>query len=252
MSEPYRWLAQYYDEFFGPLRAPIDASRRRLLKRILPGVSSACDLACGSGTTAIELAKQGIEVYAVDLSPGMCRLTRQKARGLPVKVSTGDMRTFRLSRPVDLITCECDALNHIPSKGDLRAVAKSAARALNPGGYFYFDVNNSLGFIKYWSGTHWEEQPGVIMVMNNGLNRTADRAWSEIDWFIREPGGRNHWRRYQEHVEEICWTEGEIRLALEAAGFGEIECWDAAPFFKNADTRVSPGCRSFYLARKGG
>ena len=126
--KPYRWLAKYYDEFFGPFRAPLDAARETLLRPVMAGVHSACDLACGTGTTALKFAARGIETYAVDLSPAMYREVRAKARsaGLRVRVARGDMRTFRLPAAVDLITCESDALNHVERKSDLAKVARSA------------------------------------------------------------------------------------------------------------------------------
>jgi len=52
------------------------------------------------------------------------------------------MRTFCLPEPVDLVTCEYNALNHLPQKADLARTVRAVARALRPGGYFYFDVNN--------------------------------------------------------------------------------------------------------------
>jgi SAM-dependent methyltransferase len=48
-----------------------------------------------------------------------------------------------------------DVLNHVPEKADLALVAKAVCRALRPGGYFYFDVNNRLAFEKLWPGTMW-------------------------------------------------------------------------------------------------
>jgi hypothetical protein len=42
--KPYRWLAQYYDELFTPLRGPINAGREQVLRRVLPHVETACDL----------------------------------------------------------------------------------------------------------------------------------------------------------------------------------------------------------------
>ncbi len=57
--------------------------------------------------------------------------------------------------------------------------AKAVARALRPGSHSFFDVNNSLGFERYWSGHVWVEKPGVVLVMRNGHNRQADRAWSD-------------------------------------------------------------------------
>jgi len=248
INRPYRWLAHYYDEIFSPFRAPINAAREHILGRILPHVETACDLACGTGTTALILARKGIRMYAVDLSPGMCRLAREKARraGLPLRVLHADMRSFRLPEAVDLITCEYDALNHIPHRGDLQRVAKAVGRALRPGGHFFFDVNNSLGFEQFWTSTVWFDKPGVAVVMRNGHNRQADRAWADIEWFIREGSG---WRRHHERVQEICWSSSEIRRTLRAAGFDQVRTWDCAPFF-GSNPRVRPGCRSVYLARK--
>jgi SAM-dependent methyltransferase len=246
---PYHWLAQYYDDFFSPIRFPLDAARERLLRRVLPGVKTACDLACGTGATAINLAQRGIGTYAIDLSPHMCRIARSNIRAaqVPVRVLMADMRSFSLPEPVDLITCEGDALNHIPRKQDLRSVAKCVAKALRPGGYFYFSINTPIGFRKYWTGTVCLEKPGVVMVMRNGHNPQASKAWSNIDWFIREGPG---WHRKSERVEEVCWEREEIRHIFLMTGFEQLRVWDAAPFFKD-NSMVSPGCYSIYLARKG-
>jgi hypothetical protein len=56
-------LAQYYDQFFSSHIPWYQRARRELLQEILPRVRSACDLACGTGTTAIELRRRGIKVF---------------------------------------------------------------------------------------------------------------------------------------------------------------------------------------------
>lgn len=247
-NKPYRWLAEYYDELFEPARFPIDAARRRVLGRIMPSVTSACDLACGTGTTALKMARRGIEVFAVDISPTMCHLTRAKARrsSLPVRVLRADMREFRLPHPVDLVTCEFDALNHLPQKRDLTRVAMTVARALKPGGYFFFDVNNRAGFRRYWSHTRWMQHRRAVMVMRAGQDSSHDRAWCDVEWFIREGA---LWRHRHERVEEVCWNSPEIRRALATAGFYQVRTWDAAPFFKD-NSLIAAGCRTVYLALK--
>ncbi len=245
---PYHWLAQYYDRVFTYHHGWTEAAHRKILGPILPKLTSACDLACGTGTTALRLAARGIRVFGVDLSPDMCRMARQKAKRARVDlpVLRADMRYFRVPEPVDLVLCEYDALNHVPGRSDLARVARSVARSLRPGGYFYFDVNNRSGFAGFWKGTYCIEKPGLLLVMRNGNDAARDRAWSDCDWFIREG---SLWRRRRERVEEVCWTDAEIKRALRRAGFDRIRSWDSAQFIKGFPG-MKPGCRTHYLARK--
>jgi SAM-dependent methyltransferase len=246
-DSPYKLLAVYYDQLFEPLRAPMGRARRQILGDILERADSVCDLACGTGTTAVELARSCVRMYAVDASPEMCRLARKKARQAGVRMSVlhADIRSFRLPEPVDLVTCEFDAVNHLPRKGDLDHVARAVARALRPGGWFYFDVNNQQAFEKVWTGTWRYELPGVVLVMQGGYDRRRQKGWSNAEWFIRKG---NCWRRTIERVEEVAWTAAEIRKSLRGAGFSTIRAWDQAPFVR--EWKLAPGFRSIYLARK--
>jgi len=245
---PYHWLAIYYDLFFGSLVPWMAGAREHILGGLMGKVESVCDLACGTGTLAVDFAQKGIKTYAVDLSPDFCRLARAKARkaGVKVRVMRADMRSFELPEQVDLVTCQFDALNHVPSKTGLAQVAKSVVRALRPGGYFWFDVNTRLAFKETWVHTWWREWPGIVIVMRNGNDSAHDRAWTDVEWFIRED---RLWRRHHEHVEEVCWSGAEVRRALRDAGFGHIRTWDVGQFLRN-DPFVRPGHRTFYLARK--
>jgi SAM-dependent methyltransferase len=249
MDSPYKLLAIYYDRLLGPVRAPMSRVRQQVLGDILTRASAACDLACGTGTTAVELARSGIRVYAVDASLEMCRLARKKSReaGAGVRVLHGDMRSFRLPEPVDLVTCEFDAVNHLQRKADLNRVARAVARALAPGGWFFFDVNNRTAFEKVWTGTWRHELPGVVLVMHGGYDRRRQKGWSNADWFIRKG---NCWRRTIERVEEVAWTATEIRQSLRGAGFNTIRSWDQSPLVP--EWNLAPGYRTVYLARKAG
>jgi SAM-dependent methyltransferase len=247
-NKPYRWLAEHYDRMFASFAAPAGAARECILLPVLPRVKSACDLACGTGTTALELAGKGITMFGVDISPAMCRQARAKARraGLPLVVIRADMRSFRLREPVDLVLCEFDALNHVPQTADLARVAKSVAQALHAGGHFYFDVNNRLAFEKVWPSTWWQDLGDVAVIMHGGYDRARDKGWTDVEWFLRD--GR-HWKRRHERVEQVCWTAAEIRATLGEAGFDRIRAWDATPFF-GPDAYIHRGCRTVYLARK--
>lgn len=248
VTQAYRLLAQHYDRIFN--RDNLDwflPAHEHVLGKILTRVRSACDLCCGTGTTAVELARRGIRMYGVDLSPTMCRLARAKARRnhLAIRVLRGDMRSFRLPEQVDLVTCEYDAINHVPRKQDLAKVARAVARALRPGGYFYFDANSRLAFEKLWPRASFTEVPGVVMVLHGGYDRRRDKAWCDAEWFLRE-GSR--WKRRRERVEEVCWTPAEVRRIFRQAGFDQIQACDGAEFIKAE--WMAPGYRTFYLIRK--
>ena len=244
---PYERLAQYYDVLFTEHRAWMEAARATILGRILDRAECACDLACGTGTTAIALARRGIRMYGVDGSQAMCRIAREKVRraGLSVRIIHADMRDFRLPEPVDVITCEGDAVNHVPQKDDLAGVANSAARALRPGGYLFLDVNNSPAFRNVWPLAFWTEKPSLAVAMHGGYDAARDSAWSDVEMFVRR--GRD-WRRLHEHIEEVCWTSLEMRETLARAGFDEVRAWDAAPFLQIPAFRR--GYRTFYRARR--
>lgn len=243
---PYTLLARYYDEFFTSHIAEYQRARRELLREILPEVRSVCELACGTGTTAIELAHRGINVFAVDLSPTMCRIARSRARsaGVHMVIIRGDMRTFSLPERVDLVTCEYDAANHLPQKSDLGRTARAVARSLQPGGYFYFDVNNRQHLERNWPGTHWAEGRGVVMVMRGSYDRRRAKGRVDLEWFIR---GGTRWRRFHEQVEEVWWTASEIRQTLQGAGFEHVRSWDARRFSRQH--QLPSGCRTFFLAQ---
>ncbi|MFQ5926362.1 MAG: class I SAM-dependent DNA methyltransferase [Terriglobia bacterium] len=245
---PYTLLARYYDRLIVEHPKLFQRARRRLLGKILPQVRSVCELACGTGTTALEFARRGLRVFAVDDSSAMCRLTQQKARRarLPVQVLRADMRSFRLPQPVDLVTCEFDAINHVPRKADLGRVARAVARALRPGGYFYFDVNTQRAFKEIWPRSWYIETPKFVLASHGGYDRRRRKGRSQFEWFL--PEGKQ-WRRATETYQQVCWTHAEIRRALRRAGFDRVRAWDSHKVIPGP-VWIRPGCRTFYLAQK--
>lgn len=241
-------LARFYDQLHGDAARWNRAARARVLGRILSRARSVCDLGCGTGTTALELARQGLRVYAVDLSPTMCRLARQKARGagLPVRVICADMRTFRLPEQVDVVTCEFNPLNHLPRRTDLAGAARAVRRALQPGGYFYFDVNTRRALEEFHASAHWFEQQNFCMALHGGYDPRRKKGWSDVEWFLR---AGKFWRRHRERIENLWWTDREVRSTLRRAGFSRLRSWDGA----EVRPRLSgsrPGYDIYYLAQR--
>jgi ubiquinone/menaquinone biosynthesis C-methylase UbiE len=96
------------------------------------------DLGCGTGAVTLHLASRGITVQAVDHSPEMIEVAKDKAEraGLAERIAfhVGDIRDlpFESSR-FDGVTCQ-RVLHHV---SDPATVLAEVDRVLKPGGFFY-------------------------------------------------------------------------------------------------------------------
>lgn len=150
----YSRLAPHYDRVFGSYARDLNGWLIPWIRRLVPRPGSAADLACGTGTTALALARKIPRVVAIDLRPEFATIVRARARKSTatrhIQALVADMRTFRLEEPVALITCFFDALNHLPRETDLLRTFRAVHRSLEPGGMFLFDINTPWALRKSW------------------------------------------------------------------------------------------------------
>jgi SAM-dependent methyltransferase len=247
----YNELGPVYDDIWPLYEKSWVRNREKLLASIFPEIKSVCELGCGSGTAAIDFARRGLKVYAVDLSPAMCRVTREKVRetGLPVHVWRADMRTFKLPEPVDLVCSQWGVINHLPQRSQLAQVARAVARALRPGGYFYFDLHQRRLYEEQWAITQYGEAPNFFAVEHGGFNRKRGKGWNHVTWFTRS--SKRLWQRHDDLLEEIEWPHRDIVGHLRRAGLEVIQVLDFSDLAGAPSTRRLPeGLRTMYLARK--
>jgi DNA-binding winged helix-turn-helix (wHTH) protein/ubiquinone/menaquinone biosynthesis C-methylase UbiE len=249
VNAPYALLARHYDRLCS-YAAPMNLhARGQILRTVLPKVHRVCDLGCGSGETAVELARRGLEVHAVDISPVFCDAVRAKARraGLTVAVHCRDMRDFSLPRLVDLVLAEFASLNNLADRRDLPRVLETVARALAAGGWFLFDVNTPLSLRRQYSQTYYcDEDTAFKLVQHGSLEVDGRRARLDFDWFV--PSGRV-WRHVRETLWHVCWTDAEIRRALRGAGFDRVRRFDGVEV-RPRGAHQTRGTDAYYLARK--
>lgn len=247
---PYWLISRFYDDLW-PYRPPSwRAARRRLLGPVLKRSRIVCELGCGTGTNSIDFARHGLKVFALDLSPDMCRMTREKARKARVNliVRQADMRTFRLPEPVDLVASEWGPINHLRRKSDLELVAKSAARALRPGGYFYFDLHQRR-FFEGWAEPIVFDHKNFFLAKQGGYEPGLGCGWMEMTFFV--PRAQGNWTRHADLLVQIHWSHAEVMRALGRAGFKSIRLLDFRDLNRPPSPRQGPrSLRTMYLARK--
>jgi SAM-dependent methyltransferase len=242
-NPPYTLAGRFYDQWISRPRMNRQA-RRKLLAKILPKVQSCCDLGCGTGSTAVDLARRGFRVFAVDVSREMCRKTRARARQerVRLKVIRADMRGFRLPALVDLVTCEFNALNCLPHRKDLALVLRAVRRALRPGGYFLFDAATRRSYKPLEGFLRISEGRGFFFTRRGRFDARRKRATIDVHWFL--PAGRL-WRRYHEPLHVVFWEAKEIRRALARAGFRVIRVVRSA----RVRPALTPPDDLYFLAR---
>lgn len=96
---------------------------------------TALELGCGQGRNAFFLAAKGFDVTAVDISSVGIAQLEQRARdtGIAVHARIGDITTFDIAQPVDLIVSTY-ALHHIEHDVAIASIAHWKDRT-SPGGF---------------------------------------------------------------------------------------------------------------------
>jgi DNA-binding winged helix-turn-helix (wHTH) protein len=248
VNAPYALLARHYDALCGYAAGINRHARAQILGAVLPKVRRVCDVGCGNGETALEFARRGLEVHALDLSPVFCQAVRERARsaGLGVTVHCADMRDFSLPSPVDLVLAEFASLNNLADRRDLPRVLHAVAGALTPGGWFCFDVNTARSLRIEYPQTFWIEHSRFKLAQHGSLAADGRRARIDFEWLV--PAGRL-WRHVRETLWHVCWTDTEIKQALRKAGFELVRHFDGFDV-RPKMPGVNRGTDAYYLARK--
>lgn len=138
----YRRLADYYDLIF-----PLEQNKTAFLQREFTAVG-ACrvlDLACGTGTYALELARLGYEAWGMDLEPALVATAQKKAADAKVaaRFAVGDMREpDALGLMFDGLFCIGNSLAHLLAKNDLEMALAGMRRVLHTPGRAVLQIVN--------------------------------------------------------------------------------------------------------------
>lgn len=207
---------------------------------------TAVDLACGTGSVALLLARKGIEVIGVDLSEEMLCVAQQKAEGLdrPPLFVCQPLQQLHLPRGVDLAVCALDSIDYITDPKDCEAAIQRVHKVLNPGGCFIFDVNTPNKLKAMDGQVFLDEDDDVYCVWRGSFDEKTNVCFYGMDLFQRTG---NVWQRsFEEHCE-YAYSAEQLTGYLRNAGFTDIAVYADRKF-----EDPGPDEQRIYLkARKG-
>lgn len=194
------------------------------------------EVACGTGLVAIPLARSGLELVGVDLTPEMVAYARHKSAGLPVTWVEADARHFDLGRQFGLIYITGNAFQAFLTREDQERLLARVRAHLAEGGAFAFETRNPR-----WADlvTQTEEEQWLTYTDVDGrLVRLTGTYYYEAVSQLK------HWttyRRWQENGREVTKVTRiatrytfpqELETLLHYNGFRPIRRygdWDLNP-----------------------
>jgi SAM-dependent methyltransferase len=196
------------------------------------------ELGCGTGRITIPIAKEGMEVWGLDVSPQMLATARKKsdALGLSINWVQADCRDFHLGQKFNLIFYPFNSIQHLLDLGDLEACLACVKEHLAPTGKFIVDIfNPSLGKLltDHSQITEITQYPapdgnGVIKVLESHSYR-RDSQILEVLWHYRREDGRTE--TIPASMRVIFPQELDAILGYNGLGLEEkLGDYDGSPF----------------------
>ena len=191
----FHQLAEYYDplnegkDYRGEVELLEGISRKFGSRRRTAWL----DVACGTGRHLEWLAGK-YDVVGVDSSREMLRVARRRLPG--VLLLRGDMRTFRLGRRFDVVSCLFSAIGHLRSEAEVRKTYANFAHHLNPGGVAIVEpwIDPAIfrsGFVQMRT----YNSPTLVVARSAASERRGNRSIVRYDFLVGRPAhGVRHYR----------------------------------------------------------
>ncbi|MEO8606311.1 MAG: class I SAM-dependent methyltransferase [Chloroflexota bacterium] len=212
------------------------------------------DIACGTGTMAIYLAKQGYAVTGLDIIPEMTNWAAQKAIAQNVSVEwvLADARAFHLGKQFTFITLLGNAFQHFLTRQDQEGLLACVREHLQAEGCFLFVTRNPTP--KNLAQARFTEPHEYTMPDGRRLVATETQHYDAITQ-IQHYTFHNQWFHPDgQHVEKTDYTAlryvfpQEMEALLYYNGFQIRACygdWQQTPL--TADSRSM-----IYVCQKSG
>lgn len=221
-----------------------DFVERAFLKYLDKKPELVLDLACGTGSMTVELAKRGYDMIGVDLSEDMLNEAYMRSVGQGILYLCQDMRSFELYGTVGAAVCCLDSMNYLTEEGDLERCLSTLHNYLDPDGLLLFDVNTPYKFKNVYADNAYilEDEldlgDGEQAAVFCGWQNSFDEESGICDFYLTvfEESEDGSYTRREEQQKERCYSQDEIKAALLGAGFEYLGCFGDFDFGDPTDT----------------
>lgn len=205
------------------------------------------DLACGTGTLSIEMAKKGFEVIGVDASADMLSAAMNNAYESDENVMflCQTMQQLDLYGTINAAICTLDSINHLTDPADVQLAFDKVSLFTEQDGIFIFDINTVYKHREILAdNTFVYDLDEVYCVWQNTLDADTDTVQIDLDIFEMLEDGA--YTRTQESFCERAYPLDEIKAMLTKAGFETLKVYDEL----TKDEPKEDSERLFIIARK--
>lgn len=219
----YDVLSEYYDIIF-----PLSKNKLNFIKSKGFRKCSILDIACATGSYAIELSKLGYDVYGFDLDEEMINIAFDKAKefNLEIPFMVGNMLNISdlyKDKTFDLMYCIGNSLVHLNDDIEILEFLISAYNKLNENGKLIIQIINYDRIFKY----NLKELPtidrkdeNVKFVRNYNYNKLNKLMEFDTEIIINK---NDNIKTFKQSTNLLPLKSNDIRKLLNDAGFKKIE-----------------------------
>lgn len=198
-------------------------------------INKILELACGTGSHALELERKGYKIIATDYSKEMIKCATQKATAINSKVDfrVQDMRSVNLSEhPFDAIYCLFDSIGYITSNEDLNKTFTGIFNYLRMEGLFIFEFWHAAAMLRHYEPIRTKIQKiecgNVLRISETELDNLHQIA--SVHYTIYELLNNGTFTSHNETHMSRFFLIQEMANFLSANGLTPIKFFDGFSF----------------------
>ena len=215
-SAPY--YDAVYDVIYDPYSGKDYESESKRLRRLIErhkrsDGNSLLDVASGTGRHLYYL-EAWFDAEGLDINPKMLAIARKRNPGM--KFHQGNMRTFKLTKRFDVITCLFSAIGYMTTLAQLRGAVRNMSAHLRPGGVLIIEPWISPRDFKSGSlHAVLVNQPKLKLARIGRSISHGKTSTIQFHYLIATPKTTRH---FSESEKFGLFTRAEYTSAFRAAG----------------------------------